>query len=104
MKERWGTISAKLFGSHYFHDFEKNRLGLSGDLSLRIFKGLSLTLTGNAYMIHDRLSLAKAGASQEEVLLRRKQLDTQYSYYAYFGLKYSFGSIYSNVVNPRFGL
>ncbi len=104
VKERWGTISAKLYGSHYFHDFEKNRLGLIGDLSLRIFKGLSLTLTGNAYMIHDRLSLAKAGASQEEALLRQKQLDTQYSYYAYFGLKYSFGSIYSNVVNPRFGL
>ena len=104
VKERWGTISAKLFGSHYFHDLEKNRLGLSCDLSLRIFKGLSLTLTGNAYMIHDRISLPKAGASQEEVLLRRKQLDTQYSYYAYFGFKYSFGSIYSNVVNPRFGL
>jgi hypothetical protein len=104
VKERWGTISAKLFGSHYFHDFEKNRLGLSGDLSLRIFKGLSLTLTGNAYMIHDRISLAKAGASENEVLLRRKQLDTQYSYYAYFGFKYSFGSIYSNVINPRFGL
>ena len=104
VKERWGSISARLFGSHYVHDFEKNRLGLSGNLSLRIFAGLSLTLSGNANMIHDRISLAKGDANKEEVLLRRKQLDTQYSYYAYFGFKYSFGSIYSNVVNPRFGI
>ncbi len=26
-----------------------------------------------------------------------------YSYFFMFGLSYTFGSIYSNVVNPRFG-
>jgi hypothetical protein len=54
-------------------------------------------------MIHDLLSPAKGNASDEDILLRRKQLDTQFTYYFYFGLRYSFGATYSNVVNPRFG-
>jgi hypothetical protein len=43
------------------------------------------------------------GASLEDVLLMRKQLATSYEYYFSIGLSYTFGSIYSNVVNPRFG-
>jgi hypothetical protein len=34
---------------------------------------------------------------------RRQQLATRYSYFTSFGLTYTFGSIYNNVVNPRFG-
>jgi hypothetical protein len=103
LKETWGTISTSLIGSHYFHDFSKNRLALSGDLSLRLIKGLSLNIFGSYSRIHDQLSLPKGGASYEEILLRRKELATEYSYFAYIGLSYTFGSIYSNVVNPRFG-
>ena len=54
-------------------------------------------------MIHDQLSLIKGEATLEQVLLRRTMLETNYSYYFSFGLSYTFGSIYSNVVNPRFG-
>jgi len=55
-------------------------------------------------IIHDQLSIAKGvGASLEEVLLRRKQLETNYNYYLSIGLSYTFGSIFTNVVNPRFG-
>jgi len=103
LKEPWGSISTSLEGSHYFRDFSKNRLALSGDLSLRLIKGLSLNVFGSYSRIHDQLSLPKAGASYEEILLRRKELATDYSYFAYIGLSYTFGSIYSNVVNPRFG-
>jgi len=49
------------------------------------------------------LSLVKGGASREEILLKRKELATQFRYFTYFGLSYTFGSIYNNVVNPRFG-
>jgi hypothetical protein len=102
-KERWGSVSTSIAGSHFFYDFRKNRLTLTGDLSLNLAKGLSLTATGYAFMIHDLLSTAKGEASYEEILLRQRQIDTQYRYYFYFGLRYSFGSIYTNVVNPRFG-
>jgi len=47
--------------------------------------------------------MIRSGATLEEVLLRRTQLATSYSYYGSIGFSYTFGSIYSSVVNPRFG-
>jgi hypothetical protein len=103
LKEKWGTISTSLEGSHYFHDFKYNRLELWGEVSLRIFKGLNFNVYGGGARIHDQLSLAGSGASREDVLLQRKQLETSYNYYFSVGLSYTFGSIFSKVVNPRFG-
>ena len=53
-------------------------------------------------MIRDQLSLPMKDATEEEILLNIRQLATQYYYFASIGLRYTFGSIYSNVVNPRF--
>jgi hypothetical protein len=53
-------------------------------------------------LIHDQLSLPRAGANKEEILLQIKQIETNYSYNVNLGLSYTFGSIYNNVVNPRF--
>jgi hypothetical protein len=103
LKEKWGTISTSLEGSHYFHDFKKNHLSLSGSVSLRLWKGLTFDVFGYYSMIHDQLSLGKGQVSLEEVLLRRTLLETDYQYYFSIGLSYTFGSIFSNVVNPRFG-
>ena len=103
LKEKWGTISTSLEGSHYFHDFSKYHVNLYGEISIRLFKGLSFEIWGSGSRIHDQLSLPKAGASYEDILLMRKQLATSYRYYFSIGLSYTFGSIYSNVVNPRFG-
>ncbi len=103
LKEKWGSISTSLEGSHYFHDFKKNHLSLYSSVSLRLWKGLSFDVYGSYSMIHDQLSLIKGEATFEQVLLRRTMLETNYSYYFSVGLSYTFGSIYSNVVNPRFG-
>jgi len=103
LEEPWGNAEISIEGSHYFHDFNKKRLRLSGNLSLRIFKGLSLTLDGRYSALHDQLSLRRGEASLEEVLLRRVELASSFNYSLAVGLSYSFGSIYSNVVNPRFG-
>jgi len=103
MKEKWGSTSIELEGSHYFHDASKNHISVYGSVSLRIIKGLNFNLYGSYSMIHDQLSLPKGTATLEEVLLRRTLLETNYSYYISVGLSYTFGSIYSNVVNPRFG-
>ena len=43
------------------------------------------------------------GASTEEILLELKRLATNYSARLEMGISYRFGSMYSNVVNPRFG-
>lgn len=39
----------------------------------------------------------------EEILLSRKQLQTDYTYSTSLSLSYSFGSIFNNLVNPRLG-
>lgn len=103
LKEKWGFISNTFEAFHYFNDWHKNHLENYGQLSLRIFKGLSFNIYGSFSRIHDQLSLPKGGATLEEVLLRRRQLATSYSYYGSISFSYTFGSIYSNVVNPRFG-
>jgi len=103
LKEKWGSASITLEGSHYFHDLSKNRLRFHSDLTFRLFEGFSLLLHGNISRIHDQLSLPKEGATEDEILLHQRQLATQYDYFASVGLRYTFGSIYSNVVNPRFG-
>ncbi len=103
IKERWGSVQSTLEGSHYFHDFSKNQLRFSANLNLRLFKGLSIDLRGSYSIIHDQLSLEKGELSEEDILLRRKQQATSYRYSFDIGFRYQFGSIYSNVVNPRFG-
>jgi hypothetical protein len=40
---------------------------------------------------------------KEVILLRQRQLLTGYQYYFNFGISYSFGSLFNNIVNPRFG-
>jgi len=99
----WGSISTSLSGTHFFHDFNKNSLNLYTNFSLKLIKGLSFSLYLSGSRIHNQLSIPSEGATLEEVLLQRKQLETQYYYYSSIGLTYSFGSIYSHVVNPRFG-
>lgn len=103
LTQAWGSVETAIEGSHYLHDFKKNRLQFSAETSLNIVEGLSLNVYGNFTMIHDQLSLPKSDASTEEVLLRRRELETQFDYYSSIGLSYTFGSIYSSVVNPRFG-
>ncbi len=102
IKDTWGSISTSVSYSNYLNDFSKKNLYVSSGLSLYLFGGLSMSLSGSFSMIHDQVYLPKGGAEPEEVILRRKAISTNYSYYCYFGLTYSFGSIYNNVVNPRF--
>jgi hypothetical protein len=103
VKQPWGNASISVDGSHYFHDASKNRVSLWGHMSIRLVRGLNLDVFGSYSRIHDQLNLSKGGASLDEILLRRRELATDYDYSISIGLSYTFGSVYSNVVNPRFG-
>ncbi len=100
--QKWGSVGVSVDGSTYLHDLEKHKLELSGNLDVRLVRGLSLSLWGQVASIHDQLFLPAGGATDAEILLRRRQLATNYSYYTSVGLSYSFGSRFNNVVNPRF--
>jgi hypothetical protein len=101
--QKWGSIDLNIEYSNYLHDWSKNNLSVNGFIDLRVTKGVSVNFGGGASLIHDQLGLVKGGATPEEVLLRRKELATQFEYFTMFGLSFTFGSIYNNVVNPRFG-
>ncbi len=101
--QKWGSVDFSFEYANYLHDWSKNNLSMNGYLSIRVAKGLSFNFGGGASLIHDQLNLRKQDLSYDEILLQRKQIATQYEYYTYFGISYTFGSIYNNVVNPRFG-
>jgi hypothetical protein len=103
LKQPWGSISTSLAGSHYIGHADKYRVELNAGLSIRLFQGMSFNIQGSGSRIHDQLALPKGGASYEEIVLQRKQLATSFQYYFSVGFSYSFGSIFSNVINPRFG-
>ena len=101
--QKWGSIRGNIGYSNYFHDWSKNNLSSFVSLNFRVAKGLELRFGGGGSLIHDQLALVKGGASMEEILLERQELETSYSYFTRFSISYTFGSIYNNVVNPRFG-
>jgi hypothetical protein len=103
IEEPWGSLSASLSGSHYFHNLKYNRVEFDSELSFRIFKGLNLNIDAGFERIRDQLALEKGDRTLEEILLRRKELATEYNLSFQVNLSFTFGSIYSNVVNPRFG-
>jgi hypothetical protein len=102
LTQPWGSIGTSLTGASYLDAPSKNRLELYTSGDVRLFKGLSLNLYLSASRVRDQLYLAKGGASDEEVLVRRRQLATSYRYYGGLGLSYTFGSIFNNIVNTRF--
>jgi hypothetical protein len=103
VKQPWGSAGLSVEGSHYLSDFKKNHLTIFGNGNFRLYKGLSLDFFSFVNLIHDQLSIRKGLATPSEVLLRRRQLATSYSYSGFVGLRYTFGSKFANVVNPRFG-
>jgi len=103
VKQRWGSISSSLEGAAYLDDFTKKHLVFFNALDLRLFKGFSFFSFGQVSLLRDQLYLPRGNLSDEERLLRRRQLETSYSYSLQAGFSYSFGSIFNNIVNPRFG-
>ncbi|OFY68474.1 MAG: hypothetical protein A2V64_00165 [Bacteroidetes bacterium RBG_13_43_22] len=103
VQKKWGSINISLTGSNYFHDFSKNRIEVGSFVNIRIFKGLSLRVSGDAAHINDQVNLKKGAISEAERLLRLRELATRYRLEGGIEITYTFGSIYNNVVNPRFG-
>ncbi|HLN21808.1 MAG TPA: hypothetical protein VK213_12005 [Bacteroidales bacterium] len=102
IQEKWGSINVSLSGNTYLHDLSKNSVDAYVYVRLRLLKGLSLSLSANGAYINDRLNQRKGTLTEAERLLRLKQQATSFEIGGSVGLNYTFGSIYNNVVNPRF--
>ncbi len=103
VQQPWGSSFAAVEAVQYLNDLGKNRLNFFGGVDLRLFKGLALNLFGSASRVRDQLNLPAGEATEEEILLRQRELQTGFEYSLNVGFSYTFGSIFSNVVNPRFG-
>ncbi|HOC18352.1 MAG TPA: hypothetical protein PKK95_08800 [Vicinamibacterales bacterium] len=101
MKQTWGSLSADLDVSQYLHDTSMNRRTVSAEMDVRLFRGFALNLAGRASSIHDQLYLPVGEASAEEVIARQRQLATSFRRSFRVGVSYTFGSIFSSVVNTR---
>ena len=73
-----------------------------GDREFRVARGRFFNIYGSSSLVRDQIYLAIADLSDEEMLVRRRQLATDYEYRLSIGITYAFGSIYNNVVNSRF--
>lgn len=99
----WGEFRANINYSAFLHDFSKNRLDTETRLNFRIFRGLSMYIRGEYAWINNQHSIPAGDITDEEQLLDLRQRLTSYSYEVRFGIEFSFGSIFNNVVNPRLG-
>jgi hypothetical protein len=102
VRQPWGSCGLSLETATYLAHLDRHRLVAAGNLDVRLFKGFALSLEGAASRINDQLYLAAGQASDEQILLRRRQQATTYRYHLSIGLSYTFGSIFNNVVNTRF--
>ncbi|CAN5795810.1 hypothetical protein BH18ACI5_BH18ACI5_12470 [soil metagenome] len=103
LRQPWGTASGSVDFTQYLSKLDKYRLSAFGNANVRLFKGFSFNVFGQASRTRDQINLRRGGASPEEILVRQRQLASGYSYFMNFGISYSFGSIFNNIVNPRFG-
>jgi hypothetical protein len=101
LRRPWGSMSTGAEVGAYLDDFDKKRFEVSGEANVRLLKGLSLSVYGSTAIIRDQIYLPLGEATTEEILVRQRQLATSYRYMLSVGFSYTFGSIYTNVVNPR---
>ncbi len=102
MKEPWGNATVGLEAFQYLDDMERHRVEAFGWLSVRLLRGLDFNVNGRLARVKDQINLRAGEATDEEILLRQRELGTEFRYDFSFGLSYRFGSIYNNAVNPRF--
>ena len=100
--KRWGTFNSGVYYRNFFQDWKLNSMGISAYADVRITGGLSFFVNLNGSVVHNQVSLVKGGATEQEVLTKRRQLASNYNYNTSFGLTFRFGSVLNNFVNPRF--
>ncbi|MEJ7680063.1 MAG: hypothetical protein WKG06_19825 [Segetibacter sp.] len=75
---------------------------MSANADIKISGSFSFFVNVNAAIVHDQINLVRSGASEQEVLTRKRQIASNFNYNTSFGINFRFGSILNNFVNPRF--
>jgi hypothetical protein len=102
-RQPWGSIDVGSAATYYMNGRDEYNIGSYGQVTWKIFRGFEIDLFGEYAQIEDQFYLRKKDFSQQEILTRSFQLPTSYRFFGQLGIRYTFGSIYNNVVNPRMG-
>lgn len=98
----WGSVELELEFNNFVRDLKQSSISFSPGVEWNIFKGFSLDLFASITYIADRINIPEGTLTDEEILLGFRQLDSNFSYFTFFGISYRFGSQLNNVVNIRF--
>jgi hypothetical protein len=103
-RQPWGTANLNAAATAYLQDPTKlYNLSFGGRLSIRIARGLEWNVGGDISRVRDQIYIPLEKLSEEDILLGRRQLPTNSKLSFNTGFSFTFGSIYNNVVNNRFG-
>ena len=98
----WGELEGGINLLQYLNHTDQWSARLNGRVEVRIVRGLSFNVRGSWAAVRDQRYLPAEGQTDEEILLRQGALATDSTYSVSFGVTFQFGSIFNNVVNPRF--
>ncbi len=111
--QKWGNLRFNANWSNFLNPFTLNNtkvkgrnvntISLGGYLEVRVIKGLSFYISSDASFTKGIYpNIPRKFFSRDDLLTNTRQYPTEKGLYSYFGINYRFGSIYNNVVNPRF--
>jgi hypothetical protein len=103
LRQPWGQAGSTFVFTQQLRELDRTRTTFLGNVSVRLTRHFSLTGSGTYARIRDQFTLEKGEATEEEVLLRQRQLATGHRYSVSAGVAFSFGALSSATVNPRFG-
>jgi hypothetical protein len=98
----WGEFEAGVELVQFLNHVDQWSARLNGRIDFRITRGLSFNVRGEWAAVRNQRFLAIDEQTDEEILLRQGALATDSTYQINYGITYQFGSIFNNVVNPRF--
>jgi hypothetical protein len=102
LNQKWGTISTGVTYRNYFTDWRFYNISFTTFMDVRLTGNLSFNLYAFPSIVRDQVFLPKGDATSDDILSRRRQLQSNYRFFMGFGITYRFGSILNNFVNPRF--
>ena len=102
-RQPWGEINSSLEASMFVHDPSLHRIDLFGRVEYRLMRGLNLDVEGSVARVKDQIYVSREDVPDEDILLERRQLGTDFEYDLEIGFSFTFGSVFNNVVNPRMG-
>jgi hypothetical protein len=102
LNQKWGNISAGVTYRNFFNNWRFYNISFNTFMDVRLTGNLSFNIYAFPSIVRDQVFLPKGNASADDILSRRRQLQTNYNFFMGFGITYRFGSILNNFVNPRF--